>query len=755
MAFTQAGRFLSVTTPLGEDVLLLESFQGREEMSAPYEFELEMISEQDQVDAGAIIGRSVAFALHPKHGDARVFNGFVRRFAFAGFRQDGIRRYRAVVVPWIWFLGKRSNHRIFQDKNVLDIVEQVFTDAGFDAFETSGITGTYPPYEYCVQMGETDLDFVSRLLEEEGIYYFFRFEADRQVLVLGDSKALYTVCEVPRVSFAVDTAGADHVSQWEHRFEFVSGRWVHTDFDFKAPTTPLLTESDTVLALPSAAAFERYEYPGRFSDKGHGEDKIKARMEAEESRHDVVEGAGGCWAFTLGAKFELEHRLYADDDGKSFVLTAIEHAAEEGSYSRGGGGGAGGRYHNRFRCIPGDVPFRPARRTPKPIVHGPQTAIVVGPSGEEIHTDEFGRIKVQFHWDRQGQFDDKSSCWIRVAQSSAGKRWGAQILPRVGQEVVVEFLDGDPDRPLVTGAVYNANTMPAYELPANKTQSGLRSRSTKGGAADALNEIRFEDKKGEEHIFVHAQKDEHRHVVHDRFDFVGNEEHRTVVKDRLEKVGGDHHSLVEGDRLAKVQGASSGEVGGDRKRKVGGADGLDVGGDLVLKVGGDHGLDIGGAQKLKAGMDVHAKAGMDMHLKAGMNFAADGGMNVHIKGGMNVVIEAGMQLTLKAGAGFVVIGPAGVDISGPMVKINSGGAAGSGGGCSPEAPAAPAAPAAPKAPKEPLDKLAAEDAEAAKAGKSSVAKAEFRWTAIESAPATPQAAALESAAETGRPLCEH
>ncbi|MBL8896539.1 MAG: type VI secretion system tip protein VgrG [Planctomycetes bacterium] len=733
---------IHISTPVDPEALLPTALQGREELSTLFEFTLELQRGSASFEPLDLVGKYIGIELAFDSTDARQLGGFVKRFAFAGFDEKGVERYRAELVPWLWFLTKRSNYRIFQQKSAVEIAEAIFGEAGFSDFETSGVTGSYPQYEYCVQWGESDFDFLSRLFEEEGIFYFFRFEANRHVLVLADSTASYTESTIAELEYVSHEASTTQLSAWEHRFEFVSGKWGHTDYDFQAPTTSLLKEIDTVLTLPNAATFHRFEYPGRYTEAQHGEAKVRARMEAEEAQHSVVEAQGGCPALALGVKFRLKHTRYELDDGKSFVVTALQHAASQT-----------GGYSNQFCCVPDDVLVRPQRRTPKPHVRGPQTAMVVGPSGAEVHTDEHGRIKVQFHWDREGQRDDASSCWIRVMQPSAGKGAGVLFLPRVGQEVVVEFLDGDPDRPLVTGAVYNANTTPAFALPGSKTISGWRSRSH-GGATNAVNELSFDDTKDAELIYLHAQKDEQHRVLHDRKDFVGNDEHRTIVANSKLSVGGDTHATYTGDVLTQIDGSESAKIAGDRKEKVEGADNLEVGGDALQKIAGELGLDVGSKMKTKVGQELHVDAGMKMLLKSGQDWAAEGGMNMHLKGGMNVVIEAGTQLTLKAGAGFVVISASGVAISGPQVMINSGGAAGSGSGCSPQAPGAPVAPDAPEAPAEPKEITAAADAEAASAGQSSSQAANVATSDVETPESSRQAEALQNASDDGRPFCE-
>lgn len=742
--FEHAGRLLYIATPLGADVLHLEAFEGGESFSRPFEYRLDMLSAEEAIEPSDIVGKAVAVQLIGADGALSTWHGVVRRFNRGGLHPSGMRAYQAVMVPWTWFLTKRSTCRIFQEKTVVDIVTQVFEDAGFSDFETSGLSGSYPTLTYCVQYQETDFEFVSRLLEEEGITYFFRHEEGRHVLVLADSTSAYSPCEQSSVEYSEGTLKADAVSRWVHGFEYVSGKWSHTDYDFESPRVDLHAETPTVVDLPGVNAHERYQYPGRYVDKSHGEAKTKARIEAEEAGYEIVEGAGACYSFRVGGTFQLASHAFPSEEGQEYAITRIQYQARDDSFVPAGGSGS--FYSNSFSCIPKATVYRPDTWTRRPLIHGPQTAVVVGPSGEEIHTDEYGRIKVQFHWDREGQEDETSSCWVRVAQVWAGKKWGFQHIPRIGQEVVVEFLEGDPDRPLVTGSVWNADNMPIHDLPANKTQSGLKTRSTKEGGAEAFNEIRFEDKKDSEHIFIHAQKDEHHRVVNDYHEHVGANWHRHVVGDSFEKTEGDQHVQLVGDLFDKIEGDASHEVLGDEKTKIGGDQHFTVSGDQNTAVTGDQSVEVSGTQKIKAGMGMHRESSMDLNDKAGMNWAAEGGMNAHLKGGMNVVVEAGMQLTLKAGAGFITIGPAGVDISGPMVKINSGGAAGSGNGCSPESPAAPVEPDAPEDPVDPMEKLAAATGSREAPEARPLEAGQVEWV-------SPQAEALAAAAQSGAAFC--
>jgi type VI secretion system secreted protein VgrG len=391
--------------------------------------------------------------------------------------------------------------------------------------------------------------------------------------------------------------------------------------------------------VSDSKSYEQYEYPGVYGQKGDGGELTKVRMEEEEVAYDTVAGSGTCPTFVPGGKFTLKSHPCSQEEDKDYVLTAVEHVARDESYTNGTPTDRG--YQNTFTCIPAGVVFRPTRRTPRPAVQGLQTAVVVGPQGEEIYTDKYGRVKVQFFWDRLGKNDENSSCWIRVAQNWAGKNWGALFNPRVGQEVVVAFLDGNPDRPLITGRVYNAEQMPPYELPKNQTQSTLKSRSSTGGGAANFNELRFEDKKGSEQVFLHAEKDLDCRVKNDAREFVGNDCHQVVKGNHTECVEKDQHTRVKGERREKVDLDLSQQVGGKRQDKVGG------------------------------------------------NYALDGGQEIHVKAGTNLILEAGAEITLKAGSNFIHFGPDGLAINGMKVLINSGGSPGSGGGSSPQAPKDP------------------------------------------------------------------
>jgi type VI secretion system secreted protein VgrG len=454
------------------------------------------------------------------------------------------------------------------------------------------------------------------------------------------------------------------------------------DFNFETPTTSLLSTINGQVNQGGNQSFEIYDYPGEYDKKDEGDTYARIRIEEEEAPHDISSGSSTCRAMACGFKFEVSELRRRDLNG-SYVITSLTHSAHEGGTFETGEDEVA-QYTNFFRCIPAAAKFRPLRNTPKPLMQGCQTAIVTGPKGEEIYTDKYGRIKVQFHWDRIGEYNEKTSCWIRVAQDWAGKKWGAMFLPRIGQEVIVDFLEGDPDQPIVTGRVYNASSMPAYTLPDEKTKSYIKSNSSKGGGG--FNELRFEDKAGSEQIFIHAQKDKDIRVKEVLKEWIGKDSHLIIKHDQLEKVEGDKHQQVTGDKNEKV------------------------GGTVSLKVGTDH------------------------HEKVGSKYALDSGTEIHLKAGMNVVIEAGTSITVKAGGNFINIGPSGIAIKGTMVLINSGGAAGSGGGASPETP---------------TDPKVADDAKAGEAEDIHEAKLHFKPASF-----SPAALILRQAAQSGTPFCD-
>ncbi len=624
MAVTQQYRELAVGTPLGADVLLLRGMTYSEELGRPFAMSLDLLSESPSISFDDIVGQNVTVRLEtPSEAlPTRYFNGYVSAFTRVG-TVGGYFSYRAEVVPWIWFLTRTSDCRIFQNLTVPDIIQQVFRDQGMDDFEVR-IEGTHQPWEYCVQYRETDYHFVTRLMEQEGIYYYVRHENGRHFLVLADSlnahEPLGGYAELPvlneeRMRTAQDM---EYVYGVSLTCQVQPGAYAHTDYDFENPKKNLQARSQ--IPRPHAAStFEIYDYPGEYREFGDGETAARWRVEEMQARHWGLSAQSNARGIAAGHKLQLLSDCLPEN--VECLITAVHiDAAVDVFESSGAAKGGGRRFRCSFSAMKADEQFRLPRTTAKPVIPGAQTAIVVGKSGEEIWTDEYGRVKVQFHWDRYSGGDENSSCWVRVAQTWAGKKWGAVHIPRIGQEVIVEFLEGDPDRPIITGRVYNADCMPPYELPTYGTMSTVKSSSSKGGSG--FNEIRFEDKAGEENLFIHAQKSQDNRVKGDSREFVGN--HR--------------HLIVKGDQREKVDGKLGVTVGDSHDEKV------------------------------------------------SMKYALDAGQEIHLKAGTKLILEAGVQISLKVGGNFIDIGPAGVSITGTMVNINSGGSGGSGSGASPEEP---------------------------------------------------------------------
>lgn len=665
--YSQTGRLLSLSTPLGGDKLLLTGLTGHEAISRLFEFHLTALSEDAAIDFTKIVGQSVTINVVQSDDSQRYFNGIVSRFACTG--KDGdMARYELEVVPKLWTLTRHADCRIFHNMKVGDIVQQVLRERGIDFKAT--LTGSYKPLEYCVQYRETDFNFVSRLMEQFGIFYYFEHEDGQHTMILADSSSAHKPCPGQEsAGFNLASGGLDAgdvVNSWTLGQELRSGKYSLTDYNFTTSSSDLSASESTIYAVAGNDSLELFDFPGLYGTSSDGLSTAKLRMQEEEAGHKVAHGSSVCRAFTSGYKFDLTDHPLHEMNG-TYVLTEIQHVASvEGTY-RGAGEMGADNYSNSFSCIPADVLFRPARVTPKPFVQGPQTAKVVGKSadqdsandqgaggdGEEIWVDKWGRVLVLFPWDRK----KASSCWMRVSQDWAGQGWGMINIPRVGQEVIVSFLEGDPDRPIITGRVYNDVETVPYELPNYGTRTTFRTSSTPGGGTAHYNELRIEDKSGSEQVFLRGEKDFDTRIVNDSREWIGNDRSLIVTKDQMEKVGGDLHLQIKGKQYEAITGDLHSHVTGNLNHKT----------DQTISI----------------------QAGQNLFEKSGQNFAHEAGEMIHLKGGMTVVIEAGMQLSLKVGGNFIDIGPEGVAIQGTMVMINSGGSAGSGCGSSPVSPEAP------------------------------------------------------------------
>ncbi len=621
------------------DFKVLE-FQGREAISQPYRFDLELVSERPDLDLQSLLHCPAFLAFAP---DGSGVHGLVHQAA-QGESGKRLTRYRLTLVPQLAYLAHRTNQRVFQHLTVPQIVAQVLEEHGIqaDAYRFGLGPVVYPPREYCVQYDETDLHFIQRLCEEEGIHYHFQHGASGHVLVFGDDQTVFP--RLAATAYQQDSglvADQPVIKRFGLRLETRTSRVTRRDYDFEKPRLTMEAAFHSELQPD----LEDYDYPGRFTERARGKHLSQRALERHRHDYELAEGESDQPKLVSGHFLPLTEHPRSDWN-QLWLLTEVLHEGKQPqvleesvtSHVDSGDGFVQG-YRNRFSATPWAIPFRPALRHPKPKVLGSQTAVVTGPAGEEIHCDEYGRVRVQFHWDREGQADDKTSCWLRVSSSWAGDRYGGIAIPRVGMEVLVTFLEGDPDQPLVTGCLYHKEHQVPYDLPANKTRTVFKTLSSPGGGG--YNELRIEDRKGAEQIYIHAQRDWDENIEHDQKIRVGHERHDTVEANSYSELKAEEHLIVAGDRKVEIK------------------------------------------------PDDHLTVGQTQHIKLGTAQLTRAGREVHLKAGQKMVIEAGVELTLKAGGSFIKLNPGGITVSGPLARINAGGAPGKGSGIKIKSPVRP------------------------------------------------------------------
>lgn len=656
MAYSQDNRLIAIDTPLGKDVLLLAGFHGSEGISRLFSVSLDMISENHNIAFEDIIGQNVTLSIVLSSGLKRFFNGIMAGFAQGrgGGELEGenlrFSNYRATMVPWLWLLTRTADSRIFQKLSVPEIVEKIFNEKGFADFKMQ-FQGSYEKRDYCVQYRETDFNFISRLLEEEGIHYFFEHEDGKHTLVLADSPQANAPCPNQELARYQMSAGGwledDVIGGIERLQEIRPAKHTLNDFNFEMPNTDLKVNVPTKLNLGPGER-EIYDYPGLYAKKEGGDRLARIRMEEDEAQVTTVVGQSNCRAFTSGYRFRLAFFYRSDMNNKEYVLTSLEHGANQGWEDN-----ADLAYYNHFSCIPYEVPCRPPRVTPKPVVHGTQTAIVVGPAGEEIYTDEHGRVKVQFHWDREGKNDENSSCWIRVSQVWAGAGWGGICIPRIGQEVIVDFLEGDPDRPIITGRVYHGVNKPPFELPNGKVVSGLKSDSTPGGGG--YNEISMDDTKGTEKITTHAQYDMNTTVEHDQTTTVKNNRSTKVVVDDTLNVDANRTVHVKAKLTETIDSGQEVTVSSGYKETISG------GADSTIS---------GGLTRAVTGSTKHSATDrIDLLAKGAGSFVSDTSLKLAVAG--SVVEITPEHITIISGGSTIKLDVSGISLNGAKISLNS------------------------------------------------------------------------------------
>jgi len=640
--------YLNVITPLDkskkEREFIIDEVVGEEQISGLFHYKLKLRTPDSNVDFEKIMGKSVTVSMEMHDGTERYINGIVTRFEQA---ENDVHwtTYYAEISPWLWQLTLTRDSKIFQNMKITEIIPDVFKSFGFSDYKDN-ITGAFEKREYCVQYQETAFDFVSRLMEEAGIFYYFEHTQKAHTLIMANDKATHETCPgvaTASMSDAEPEGGDDDlIKKCALVQQLTSTGYAIDDFNFETPATDLVTS----VKGKTKGKLRIYKYPGGFAKTADGDKIAKKRIESYELPGELIRGEGYCKGFIAGYKFNLKEHVRKKLNS-SYVLRWVSITANQDIYT------------NNFEAFPETVPFSPRQNIKKPKIYGTQTAIVVGKSGEEIWPDNLGRVKVQFHWDQEGANDEKSSCWIRVAQVWAGKNWGTLFIPRLGAEVIVSFLEGDPDYPIIIGTVYNATQTLPYELPGEKNKSTIQTRSTKDGKAG--NEIRFDDTIDEEELYFHAQKDQNIKVENNRtVTVIKGDETITIKKNRTTTIEEEDDTLTisEGDRKITVEtGNETHSVTGTRDLTVTDAETHTnedafthkVTKDYVLNVDGDLTIDVKGAINITSKDNVTIKADKNVTVKASKKLLNQSGKSLTNKAGTALLNKAGKQLTNQAG----------------------------------------------------------------------------------------------------------
>lgn len=658
LSYTETNRAIQLQVSIGNTQLLPVAVHADLSISAEYNIELEVLSSSDTIDPQQLLTKPVGITLQvTESATPHYLHGIVSSMRSGPKTTQGHRRYKLSLAPWLWLLSHAADCRIFQNASVIDIAETIFKSFGFTDYTTSKLHQTYPKLDYCVQYNETHLNFIKRIFHEAGIFYYFQFEAGKHQLILADSASSYQNIAAAKMSYARGQVNTSRILSWQHQHNYFTPQVATTDYNFESPTTELLAAAKSAILSGNYNSLEAFYYPGNYQQSSQGKQVTTQHLEIYEREYEDIAGSCEHLGFRPGHTFELTEHTTTNEQGK-FALTKVQLSLVDNSYYTDTTN-INQQVEVVFNCIPAERVARTKINFLQPKIAGTQTATVVGPASDEIYTDNFGRIKVQFHWDRYGKKDEKSSCWIRVAQAWAGNKWGNLFIPRVGQEVVVSFLNGDPNFPLVIGTVYNGDCHPPYDLPANATQSGLKTHSSKDGAATEANEIRFEDKKASEEFYMHAQKDMNVVIENDTTINIKHDRNCTVENDDTLDVKANKTLLVEKDHAETVNSGTKTTTvkSGNYEINVSQADfinnvamgkySLEAMNSIELKVG-QHSLVIDQSGiSLNSPMSIKQTVGSNSHKLDMTGISADG-MMVKLNGTM-VQVNANAMLELKGG----------------------------------------------------------------------------------------------------------
>ena len=719
-AFAQTKRLLTFTSPLGANVLLPEQLTGVEGVSELFVYQLELLAEtQTSIDPKKIVGQKVCVEIQADDsGTQRYVNGIVSSFEMSG-GDDEFLSYRAIIVPNLWTLTLNRNTRVFQNQTVIDVIKAVLSP--YNISPSIDTSATYTPLEFCTQYRETDFNFVSRLMEQHGIFYYFKHTRDDHTLTLQDTSSKLSDCAV-QSSFRYAPQQADTegfydfvVREFSSRSSLVPGKYTAWDYSFiQYKTVPAGGATADTKGPLGSNSNEQYDYAdsaAAYLKKDSSDSKIgdlttffnNVRRDIGDAETVIVGGASNAISMQSGYTFTLSKHPQGSLNVK-YLLLHIEITLQQLPSYRARATNSPDPYENKFIAIPSTIPYRSPLKTEKPVVNGMHTGEVVTPSGEDSFMDKYGRVCVQFWWDRLRKPNTPDNTLLRVAQSWAGKGWGTYYWPREGDEVLIDFLEGDPDQPIVVGSVYNGVNMPKYDPAGQYTLSGILTRSSKGGGAANANELRFEDLAGKEQVFMNAERDYDLHVEHDWHTLVGNEQHTKITSNQFEEVDADSHLLVKGKQLHEVDGEADLSVKGNQIVQVGGDRSHAVSGNIKETVGQNYGMTVGQNLSQQVGSNHSLVAGQNQDVQTGMNCNITAGQTINLMGGMSVNITGGATgVSIVGPGGFISITEAGVAIMGTLVMINSGGGPTPANPASPQSPDSPSSPTAPTAPQFPGD----------------------------------------------------
>jgi type VI secretion system secreted protein VgrG len=632
---------ITIHTPLGDDLKFC-NFIGVEELSQLSEFHVEMRSDLREISAPDMLGQSITIAIELRGGAKRYLNAQCVRFNYTGVAEGTGRyyKYRATLRPWLWYATRSTDFKVFQKMDVPSIVKDRLSKYPFAIDDRT--TAAYPILDYCVQYRESDFNFVSRLMENEGIYYFFEHSMGEHIMVLCDSIAAhapYPAYELipfyaPDMTYSDDER--DHFDKWLVSHSIDPGTYATDEFDFKKPAADLSVD-DSNPRPHSHSGYETFDFPGGYTEPGDGEHYAEVRIQELQHGNEIVEAHGEMRGAAVGFLYTLENHK-REDQNREYLNLKINYSGMDDHYESAGKGGEYS-FRTKVKSIPSSEAFRPKRTTPKPRTTGSESAIITGPKGEEIYTDQYGRIKLQFHWDRYGTWDENSSCWIRVSSPWAGSNFGGIFIPRIGQEVLVDFINGNPDRPMVVHRVYNEDNMPPWDLPANDTQSGYLSRSTRGGAAGPglrdgagdANAMRFDDRLGEEQLWIHAQLDQLTEVENDEEKWVGRDRKKDIDRDETNTIGRDRKETVVGNETITVKGSRAETVGKGE----------------IVGITGSQTITVSSTQSLTVAKNISMQS-------------TDG----------EIMIDAATKITLRVKDSTIVITESDITLTSKLIKLN-------------------------------------------------------------------------------------